>query len=374
MKKIFTFILSLVMVLSMSTVTFADTPIYEDTEGIPLGKIYKLANDDTNNPNPAESPAETFKINIASVSVTDSLYTDKDMPGFDPNGYTFTFDKGEATYVGDKNTVDLKGENDTTVIEIDGNSAIALPEYNEVGIFTYEITEEEGETAGVTYDDRTLYLKVTVVRDNDGQLKRQAIVYFETEDGRDKEDSITNTYSAGSLNIKKVVDGNMGETERYFAIGVTLTAPEGLNVNSTISISETSYRKVNTEDGTVETNPTSITVGTPTTFYLKHGETITLGNIPYGVTYTVAEDTIYNTDKKYDYKEAKYEVNGEEVTTGSVEDSIKGPSETVKITNTKEKPVDMGILVDNLPYIIILAGVVVGMGVFFVKKRTANNN
>lgn len=367
MKKIFTFILSLVMVLSMSTVAFADTPIYEDTEGIPLGKIYKLANDDTNNPNPAESPAETFKINIASVSVTDSLYTDEDMPGFDPNGYTFTFNKGEATYVGDKNTVDLKGENDTTVIEIDGETAIALPEYNHVGIFTYEITEEAGETAGVTYDDRTLYLKVTVVRDNDGELKRQAIVYFETEDGRDKEDSITNTYSAGKLEISKTVTGNMGETDRYFKVTVTLTAPTETNedggtvtkpVNSVISIS----------GGSSTDNPTSITVGTPTTFYLKHNETITLGNIPYGVTYTVVEDTIYNTDKAtYGYDPAAY-------TWSDNDKKVDSALDTVTITNNKQKGLETGILVDNLPYIIILAGVVVGMGVFFIKKRTANNN
>ena len=42
--------------------------------------------------------------------------------------------------------------------------------------------------------------------------------------------------------------------------------------------------------GSNENNPSSIVIGTPTTFYLKDQETISIANLPYGVTYTVAEN------------------------------------------------------------------------------------
>ena len=177
----------------------------------------------------------------------------------------------------------------------------------------------------------------------------------------------------------------MGERERYFAVNVTLTAPTETNndgtvvkpVNSVISISGGSY----------ENNPTSITFKddddnyvseVSTTIYIKHDEKITLSNIPYGVTYTVTEtdysDDGYTTSYAQDDTHSYINEDEETITTEGTINLSDTAKETVTITNNKGMDVDTGIFVDNLPYIIILAGVAVGMGVFFMKKRTANNN
>lgn len=331
MKKLLSLMLSLIMALGVSTVTFA-APTYTDVPQISINKVYNLLNGGTN---PAETV--TFKINYVSSSHT--TYSENDIPRFNQNGYSFNITEGAATT----------------------GTTINLPTYDRVGVFNYEITEVSGNTAGVTYQSNAINMKVTVVQDEDG-LKRQVALYNSGETNPTKTGTITNIYKAGNLQITKEVKGNMGQKERYFPIDVTLNAPANKEVKSTISVGATSYTDANGNG-----NPTEIEIGEKATFYLKDGESINLGNVPYGVEYTVVEEAVGDG-----YLPPKYKVNNVEVTTA--EDSINSSSETVVITNTKEDTVVTGVIVDNLPYIIILAGVVVGMGVFFIKKRTANNN
>lgn len=86
-------------------------------------------------------------------------------------------------------------------------------------------------------------------------------------------------------------------------------------------------------------------------------------NIPYDVTYTVAEED-YRSEG---YDAADYEYSDEANKIDSVND-------TVKITNNKGAgTIDTGITLDNLPYIMILALVAVAMVVLFGKKRFARN-
>ncbi|MCF0147615.1 MAG: hypothetical protein HUJ77_04370 [Clostridium sp.] len=337
MKKLFSFILSLIMALGVSTVTFADdTPqVYTDEPSIPIAKIYELVNDGV-------SPAETFDFTITKVGVTDSQYTKDTMPMITPNNYSITFGKGDANS-------ESTTENEVTFVGCKKTATINLPTYNHVGIFTYEIKETPKNTAGVTYDGNSLFLKVTVIEQN-GEKVRVTALHYKTENGS-KTEGITNKYSAGSLAISKEVTGNMGETDRYFKVNVKLTAPEGKDVKSTITATGGKY-----------TEAKVLSIG-DNELEIKHDDTITINNIPYGVTYTVTESD-YTGDG---YDAAEYTYSDDDKTVDTAED-------TVTITNNKGKEVDTGVIVDNLPYIVILGVVAVGMGVLFVKRRTANSN
>ena len=63
-----------------------------------------------------------------------------------------------------------------------------------VGIYTYDVTETVGNTAGVGYNKEKLQLKVTVFHDAETSTIKEAYAF--TVDGNKGAD-IVNTYSAG---------------------------------------------------------------------------------------------------------------------------------------------------------------------------------
>lgn len=361
MKKLLSLILSLVMLLGVSTVTFAegDTEVpttHTDVTSVDLGKIYKLENPNTVN------PEETFGFTISKESVSQSQYTLANMPMLSMSA--------TEPVSADVNSIQCGIKFNNNEANVEGytkTATIYLPTYTDVGVFTYKIVENPGSTLGVTYDSNPIYLRVTAFRE-DNVIKR-AVTYFVKKQVNGEEvieklpnGNITNLYSATDLSITKTVTGNMGERDRYFTVKVTINAPTGTTAPASIQVS----------GGSHEDNPSTIAFGTETSFKLKHGETIKLLNVPYGVTYTVVEDD-YTTEANGKYDAPSYNGTIDEENKG-ITDSIDTDSEAVNITNNKGRDVDTGIFVDNLPYIIILAGVAVGMGVFFMKKRTANNN
>ena len=333
MKKILSLALVLVLVLSLSTVAFADgeegaeaaEATYTDVSTVTLIKEYKLTNAGTT------SPAETFTFSeLECTRVTDAAagVTAENAPV--PEIADVSYAAGEAG-----------GANARK------NITITLPQYNSVGIYTYTFTETDGGTAGVTYRSGAITLVVTVIEQN-GKI-RVAAVHTEGE-GENKSGEFNNEYSAGSLSVSKEVTGLLGDTQKYFAITITLTGETGKDyTGNVITVGQTTYAE----------NPTTVAVGSSATFYLKDGETINLGNIPYGVTYAVTEVDLE------DYEETITDNDG---------GKIDAATQTVNVVNNKGGTVDTGITMDSMPYILLLAVVFMGLFVFFSKKRMMREN
>lgn len=336
MKKFLSMMLALVLALSMSTATFA-----AESQNASFSKTYQLTNDGTRN------PEETFTFTFTADHVTDSNknLNEEAMPAI--ADATVTYNAGEATIAGLKKTVDV---------------ALNNVEWPGVGIYYYQVKESVGNTAGVKYDPATAWLKVTVAYSENTNTYYTAFVTLNLadEDGNgitdEKTGGFTNEYSAGSLAIKKEVTGNMGDKSAYFAVKVTLNGEEGKIYQNSYSV----------EGGSYEKNPSSIAIGAETTFYLKNDETITIKNLPYGVTYTVVEND-YTTEENGAYDPAKY-VFGDEAK------KIDSASDNVVITNNKGTTVDTGINLDSLPYILMLAVAFIGLFAFFSKKRMMREN
>lgn len=333
MKKLLALIMALAMVLSLSATAFAAAPSRDASFKV----IYKFATGGTT------SPAETFTFTFTNGTVADAA-EGVSAPAIP--SVTVDFAEGEAFAAGATKRVRVP------------LSDITWPS---VGVYTYDVNQTVGTQAGVSYDSKTLKMKVTVALNNDAQYY-VAFVTTTLEDSDSngqtdvKSGSFENTYSAGSLAVTKNVTGNMGDRNRYFKITVTLTGEDGKNHAASYPVTGGS-KLVN---GTDDTSASTISVGTPADFYLKHGETFTIVNLPYGVTYTVVEENYsndgYTTTTTYSDEANK---------------KIDSNHDTVTITNHKEVTVDTGIMLDSLPYVLLLTVCVVCMVAFFVKKRSA---
>ena len=90
---------------------------------------------------------------------------------------------------------------------------------------------------------------------------------------------------------------------------------------------------------------------------LKHGDTLSIANLPYNVTYTVTEtaDADYETTKTGD--------------TGT----INAAEQTAAFTNTKEGSIDTGVTTENLPYVLLIGFVVLAGAALLIKRKAHNN-
>ena len=202
-------------------------------------------------------------------------------------------------------------------------------------------TDNPINTAGVAYYGDAIKLVVTVINGDDGKL-RVAAVHTESE-GADKSDTFENTYSAGTLKISKTVTGNMGDKNKYFEFTVLLSGRSGMTYPETFAVSGGSYAQ----------NPTTIKLSEETKFMLKHGDTISIANLPYDVDYMVIEMA----------------ADGYTTTSTNETGRISAAEQTAAFTNVKNSAVDTGVMLDSLPYVLILAAVLGGAAAMVVRRR-----
>ena len=316
MKKLLSLAMALVMGLSMAAPVLAvEAP--EDWTEIKVEKKIDLTNTGTVN------PAETFNFTVGTGTVTGTGVTDTGVNAPAIEDFSIEFGQG--------------------VTEAFTN--LELPKYDHVGIYTYEITETDGNTAGMRYNTEAYKLQVTVLNDGNGGFKRVVTLV----DGNDvKDDTITNTFEAGKLVVTKEITGNFSQSDDTFEVTVTLTADEGKNLKEgPITVTGAAGQT----GSVVKNDDRTVTV----TFTVTNDSTVTIANVPYDVSYKVTEDA-------GDYTAT---ITGD---TGK----IAKAEQEVEIVNNLDQEVATGVNLDNLPYILVLALVGVGLISFTVRKRVRN--
>lgn len=161
------------------------------------------------------------------------------------------------------------------------------------------------------------------------------------------------------VTITKQVTGWLGDHEKSF--------------NFTLDFGTTNLSKVTCTYGNVEKQPIADVLTLDNgkyTFQLKDGESLTLHNVPTGATFTVTEDL-------YEHYETRYKVfvteEGEPTGDGDLNQTasvtVSDKAQTVKFINHNTVEPDMGVLLDTLPYILILVVVAGGGVLLFLRKR-----
>lgn len=159
--------------------------------------------------------------------------------------------------------------------------------------------------------------------------------------------------ASANLTVTKTVTGKLGDTNKAFTF--TITKADGASANiidANVEISEADRAKVEWKGNGQ--------------FTLKDGASITFKNLPSGE-YKIVED---------DYIGEKYETSWQIGTDGKVYEknrtatvTIGTTEQTVHFTNHRTLEPDLGVLLDTLPYIVILAVVAGGVALLMLRKR-----
>ena len=104
---------------------------------------------------------------------------------------------------------------------------------------------------------------------------------------------------------------------------------------------------------------------TNATFLLKHGESVTLTNIPVGAIVMIDEENgDYEVTATFNGEKLKVNKKGEMKT-----EVVDAEADTVIVNNDHTIPVPVGVALDSLPYILILVVVAAGGVFLFLRKR-----
>lgn len=155
--------------------------------------------------------------------------------------------------------------------------------------------------------------------------------------------------ASANLTISKTVTGKLGDTNKAFTFTITKADGTAANItNTNIEISEADRAKVEWKGNGQ--------------FTLKDGASITFKNLPSGE-YKVIEDSYTHYETSY-VVDSKTPENGQEARV-----TIGTDAKTLAFTNHCTLKPDTGVLLDTLPYIVILAVVAGGVALLMLRKH-----
>ena len=233
---------------------------------------------------------------------------------------------------------------------------------------SYASGSKVGKTGKITIGSKKVVNGVTYVltgwyaENDDGSAKGGLIPDNDwpyTPTPAQLEDGTVNFYAEyvpmySQVTVSKTVTGALGDKAKEFSF--TLTVKDDSNGNEITG--EMKAQKGSAEEFTIKSG---------NTFTLKDGESIVFTNVPTGATVAVTENDYTGTNGGYT---TSYVVdNGQ--STGGLEaklENISAGNNTIAFTNSKDVSPDTGITLHSMPYLLVLAGVLVG-GMAWMRRR-----
>lgn len=257
--------------------------------------------------------------------------------------------------------VELENVRTITMADVDqaGSASIELnaSDYKVPGEYTYEVKENAGNTAGVTYDPAVYTLKVQAYL-VDGQMQISATLRKGEAQAKNKSADFENIYlatteSTDPLTVAKVIEGNGADSRDEFVIQVSFPkSMDGKTLSKAPSYSAAAGAQV-TMGHTDEDYVFNMTV--------NGGESVKFYNLPTGWRYAVTETNATGSVSGQTYT-ATYSANQNGTIT-------VGTPTTVTVTNTFDLTIDTGVNTDVLPYVMLMAIVAAGAVIFLMKRR-----
>lgn len=392
LKKFFAGVLAAAMMLTVgATAAFATTP---DTISVKKDA--------------SETDAKMFTESDDDLVLTKTLHVVK---GTAPDSMTFSFTvvkQGETTAINGaaSNAVFTATEDEpfvgpnkdytaTTTVQL---ATVLGNNKDKVGEYSYTITESTPAYPGVTPVDSTLTMKITVVNQLDEQKQPIANSYgyyvalYRDNKKVEAKDAFKNSYDSKSLTLSKTVHGALADLNKDFTFTIKFTKDTGVDANNLYMGPQVGTLGTNVSikpEGTATTPlaaNTYLELDKPYTVSLRHNGSLELSNLPAGIKYEVFEngsevsgsDVVLNTTNTSG-QNVKYVVTVEDADQNAVTFSgitVSGQinkespaNVTTAFHNTNNAEPDMGVVLDNAPYIAMLAIVAIGGVALMLNKR-----
>lgn len=393
LKKFFAGVLAAAMMLTVgATAAFATAP---DTISV------KKDGSETN--------AKMFTESDDDLVLTKTLHVVK---GTAPDSMTFSFTvvkQGETTAINGaaSNAVFTTTQDEpfvgpnkdytaTTTVQL---ATVLGNNKDKVGEYSYTITESTPAYLGVTPVDSTLTMKITVVNQLDEQKQPIANSYgyyvalYRGGNKIEAKDAFKNSYDSKSLILSKTVHGALADLNKDFTFTIKFTKDTGVDANNLYMGPQVGTLGTNVSikpEGTATTPlaaNTYLELDKPYTVSLRHNGSLELSNLPAGIKYEIYEDgsevsgsdVVLNTTNTSG-QSVKYVVTVKDADQNAVSfsnnNTVSGQinkenpaNVTTAFHNTNNAEPDMGVVLDNAPYIAMLAIVAIGGVALMLNKR-----
>lgn len=299
-----------------------------------------------------------FKIEPGTANAAEHVVAGEVASGFQNPTVIMTPESGTYTAT----TTPYKAEFSFDLIKLLGGNATKL------GKYAYTITEVEPNLPGITKDNEILNMVVSVVNadkdDPDGSNYAYYVALRKGNATEKAEGKFNNDYETNSLTLSKKVKGNFGDLGETFTFYVTFNKGDATKDYTDILFDKHGDGITITEKNGGAA-ATALTYGKDYAVTLKHGQDVQFTNIPNGVTYTIAEDT---TKADWQYT-VSLESNPSVALSNATTEGTVSETATVTFINDHQGTPDMGVVLDNAPYIAMLAIVAIGGVALMLNKR-----
>lgn len=388
LKKFFAGVLAAAMMLTVgATAAFATAP---DKISVPG----------------ADGNAKMFQTGDAILTLTKSLKVEN---GTAPDEMEFTFsvaDSSNTVVAGATTAAEFEAGQDkeikafvagktyTANFTVNIEKLLGETKKKTVGEYTYTLSEDTVKYPGVSANDSALTMKITVVNQLDDQKQPIADSYgyyvalYRDGNKIEAKDAFKNTYDSKSLTLSKTVHGALADLSKDFTFTIKFTKDTGVEDNNLYKGPQvgTLGTNVSIKPEGIETTlavNTYLELDKPYTVSLRHNGSLELSNLPAGIKYEVFEDgsevsgsdVVLNTTNTSG-QSVKYVVTVENATFDAGKKTVSGQinkenpaNVTTAFHNTNNAEPDMGVVLDNAPYIAMLAIVAIGGVALMLNKR-----
>lgn len=387
LKKFFAGVLAAAMMLTVgATAAFATEP---------SNKTISVKDNDGN--------AKMFQTGDATLTLTKSLEVKN---GTAPNEMEFTFSVADSsnTAVAGATTAakfeagqdeEIKafvaGKTYTANFTVNIEKLLGDTKKNTVGEYTYTLSEDTVKYPGVSANDSALTMKITVVNQLNDQKQPIANSYgyyvalYRGGNKIEAKDAFKNKYGDGNiqnLKLSKTVHGALGNLSKDFTFKIKFTKADALQNNTDTGLYKGPQVAELSNTATLKDGTTAISqnayleLDKEYTVTLRHNDSLKLSNLPAGIKYEIYEDgsqveagAVVVTVDNVKYTVTVTDTAFDTTETTKIKGTVNNTDVTAAFQNTNPDSPDMGVVLDNAPYIAMLAIVAIGGVALMLNKR-----